>query len=245
MGTSYRDLRAGAESGWDFSSRWFDDGMSLATISTTDILPVDLNSLLYFHELVLSRAYKLKGEMDSSDFYYRRSESRKKSMMIHFWSSETNFFHDYNFKKGHITESYSLASLYPLLFAMVEPQKARYVSETVREKFLERGGVVTTLVDTGEQWDYPNGWAPLQWVTIVGLHQYGFESLASDIKSKWVKVNVDTYKKTGKIMEKYNVVDVNTHGGGGEYPLQDGFGWTNGVLLWLLRADAEDYNLLH
>ena len=32
-------------------------------------------------------------------------------------------------------------------------------------------------------------------------------------------------------MEKYNVEDITKEAGGGEYPGQDGFGWTNGVYL--------------
>jgi alpha,alpha-trehalase len=35
------------------------------------------------------------------------------------------------------------------------------------------------------------------------------------------------------MMEKYNVVATDIKAGGGEYPAQDGFGWTNGVYLAL------------
>ena len=45
---------------------------------------------------------------------------------------------------------------------------------------------------------------------------------------------VAAYRRTGKLMEKYNVVDPSLAAGGGEYPGQDGFGWTNGVLRKLL-----------
>jgi alpha,alpha-trehalase len=38
------------------------------------------------------------------------------------------------------------------------------------------------------------------------------------------------YLDTGKLVEKYDVVDIGKRGGGGEYPTQDGFGWTNGVM---------------
>ena len=54
----YRDLRAAAESGWDFSSRWLADGKTLGSIRTTDFAPVDLNSLLYKLELVIARGCK-------------------------------------------------------------------------------------------------------------------------------------------------------------------------------------------
>ena len=42
------------------------------------------------------------------------------------------------------------------------------------------------------------------------------------------------YRHTGKLVEKYNV-ERDLPGGGGEYPLQDGFGWTNGVTEALLK----------
>ncbi|HRD82696.1 MAG TPA: trehalase family glycosidase, partial [Saprospiraceae bacterium] len=93
---------------------------------------------------------------------------------------------------------------------------------------------VTTLTQTGQQWDAPNGWAPLQWITIQGLRQYGQTALADDIRNRWVALNEKVYRNTGKMVEKYNVMDMTLDAGGGEYPVQDGFGWTNGVLLRLL-----------
>ena len=97
---------------------------------------------------------------------------------------------------------------------------------------------MTTLETTGQQWDAPNGWAPLQWVTITGLKNYGHDDLAAEIADRWVKLNSDVFKRTGKLMEKYNVVDTQLEAGGGEYPGQDGFGWTNGVLL-ALKASGQ------
>ncbi len=43
-----------------------------------------------------------------------------------------------------------------------------------------------------------------------------------------------TYDSKQKLVEKYDVSSTGTGGGGGEYPLQDGFGWTNGVTLKML-----------
>jgi Neutral trehalase len=87
--------------------------------------------------------------------------------------------------------------------------------------------------ETGEQWDAPNGWAPLQWIAIEGLRRYGERTLAATIAQRWVAKNLEVYRATGKLVEKYNVSAPGA-GGGGEYPLQDGFGWTNGVLRRLL-----------
>jgi len=74
----------------------------------------------------------------------------------------------------------------------------------------------------------------LQYVAIYGLINYHQSRLAKDIAMAWIKTNIRTFKKTGKLLEKYNVVDTHSKAGGGEYNLQDGFGWTNGVLLNLM-----------
>ena len=98
---------------------------------------------------------------------------------------------------------------------------------------------MTTLLNTGQQWDSPNGWAPLQWMAIVGLRNYNLDDLADAIKERWMRVNQDVYRNTGKMTEKYIVTDLTgEQAGGGEYPNQDGFGWTNGV--WLaLQANLD------
>ena len=142
---------------------------------------------------------------------------------------------DYDFKKEASTPVLSLAGLFPLFFEMAEKGQAASVAEIVASDFLKPGGVVSTLNETGQQWDAPNGWAPLQWVTIQGLRNYGHAELAGTIKDRWVALNIKVYKNTGKMVEKYNVQDLSLEAGGGEYPVQDGFGWTNGVLLRLLQ----------
>jgi len=95
------------------------------------------------------------------------------------------------------------------------------------------GGLISTLETTNQQWDAPNGWAPLQWISIQGLAKYGFTDLAKEITKRWMDINRRVYDATGKLMEKYNVVSTEIKAGGGEYPTQDGFGWTNGVYLAL------------
>ena len=117
------------------------------------------------------------------------------------------------------------------------PDQAEKAAKVIQDKFLMPGGVVSTLIDNGQQWDYPNGWAPLQWMTIEGLRHYQEDKLANTIKERWINLNTKVYKNTGKLVEKYNVVDLSLEAGGGEYPVQDGFGWTNGVLLKLLSEE--------
>ena len=93
---------------------------------------------------------------------------------------------------------------------------------------------MSTLQNNSQQWDSPNGWAPLQWVAIQGLRHYGHTKLAEEIKDRWLELNEKVYRNHGKMIEKYDVVNKSGVGGGGEYPLQDGFGWTNGVAAALI-----------
>ncbi len=234
--TLYRNIRSAAESGWDFSSRWFADGRNMQTLQTIALLPVDLNSLLFHLENTLSRTHAATGNPVLAELYAQAAANRARAITDYCWSDAHGFFCDYQFVAGQPSAQLSLAGLMPLFFRIATATQADAVARKVREHFLQPGGVVTTLQHTGQQWDAPNGWAPLQWITIRGLQNYGHHELAAEITRRWVKLNRDVYARTGKLMEKYNVVDVALEAGGGEYPTQDGFGWTNGVLLRLLRS---------
>ena len=225
----YTNLRAGAESGWDFSSRWFADTMHLNTIETIDIIPVDLNCLLYAYEKVLEKAAKVMKVQ--GDWINGRAERRKEAILQYCWNAELNYFFDYDFKEKTTTNKWSAAGLMPLFAGIATEEQAKAVQQHVQEKFLKDGGVVTTLYHTGQQWDAPNGWAPLQFIAVKGLMNYGHNDLAKTIAERWMSVNEKVFKATGKMMEKYNVENISLESGGGEYPTQDGFGWTNGVYL--------------
>jgi len=236
----YKDLRSACESGWDFSSRWFRDTENLTTIHTTEIIPVDLNSLLYDLEQLLAKGQTLKGNTEKATYYTKLAERRKAAILKYCWNEEAGFFMDYDFVAKKHTPVLSLAGLFPLESGIATSTQAQKVAKLVETKFLKAGGVVSTLNATGEQWDYPNGWAPLQWITIDGLRNYQHTALANTIKTRWIALNNKVYKNTGKLVEKYDVVDMTLEAGGGEYPVQDGFGWTNGVLLKLLKEKKSD-----
>jgi alpha,alpha-trehalase len=233
----YLDLRAGAESGWDFSSRWFREADEISTIHTTDIVAVDLNCLLYHLESTIAEAYHLMFQPLLERKFRRLAEQRKAVINRYLWDEDEQFFMDYDFRTGKRTDVLSLAGAYPLFTKVATPAQAKAVAERIEKVFLKKGGLTTTLVETGQQWDAPNGWAPLQWVAIQGLREYGYHELADRIKKAWIKTCTDVYKSQGKMVEKYNVVDPGRPGDGGEYTLQDGFGWTNGVLAALLSED--------
>jgi alpha,alpha-trehalase len=232
-GIIYRHIRAACESGWDFSCRWFGDSKHMATIQTTDIIPIDLNCLLYFLEKTLSAAYKQSSFQEPGGYFNEKAEKRRKAIMTYLWDSGQQFFMDYNAVLHKHTHVFSLAAMFPLLFGIAPEEQAAHVHRHIRESFLHKGGVVSTLHHSGQQWDFPNGWAPLQWITHQGLLRYNFTQTAAEIRQRWMSLNDKVFRETGKMMEKYNVVDIDTEAGGGEYPNQDGFGWTNGVYLCL------------
>jgi alpha,alpha-trehalase len=225
----YRNLRAAAESGWDFSSRWFADGRTRASIMTTQIVPVDLNSLLFGLEQAIRRGCQLSGDRVCERDFAERAAARRGAIDRYLWDPASGAYRDLRWTDGRHTATVSAATLYPLFVGAASRAQAAAVAATVRAKLLMPGGLSTTTAVTGEQWDAPNGWAPLQWIAVQGLQRYGEPRLARTIACRWM-VNVENlYRSQGKLVEKYNVVNPGT-GGGGEYPLQDGFGWTNGVL---------------
>ncbi len=231
----YKNLKAGAESGWDFSSRWLADGQNLTTIRVLDILPVDLNCLLYNLEKTIGEAYQLKGDADKATLFTRNADQRADLIRQYFWNETSGFFEDFDFKNNKPTGLRCLAGAFPLYFGLASKEQAASMAKVLEKEFLLPGGFVTTRSKTGQQWDFPNAWPPLQWMTVRGLEKTGNERLAAEAKKRWLALNDRVFKNTGKMMEKYRVDDLTLPGGGGEYPVQDGFGWTNGVYLDFLR----------
>lgn len=232
-GKLYRHIRAACESGWDFTCRWFREETKIETIHTTDIVPVDLNCLLYDLEVTLSEAYEHSSFSEPSTYFHEKAEKRKKALNKNLWNDDRKYFMDYDSASNKSTEIMSLAGVFPLYFKIATKEQAQHVHEHITESFLKRGGVVSSLHKSGQQWDYPNGWAPMQFITYVGLRNYEFYDTAEELKKRWIDLNDEVFKETGKMMEKYNVVDTDSPAGGGEYPNQDGFGWTNGIYLWM------------
>ena len=228
---TFTNLRASAESGWDFSSRWFGDTLHLTTIETTNIIPVDLNSLLYAYERILSKAASVSKATSKSAYYKQRAEKRKAAIQKYCWNETKGFFFDYNFIKKQTTDKWSAAGAMPLFANVATKAQASRAQKNIREKLLKDGGIATSAYHTGQQWDAPNGWAPLQYIAVKGLMNYEYDALARTIAERWMNVNEKVFATTGKMLEKYNVEDTNLESGGGEYPTQDGFGWSNGVYL--------------
>jgi alpha,alpha-trehalase len=232
----YRDLRSAAESGWDFSSRWLADGRSLAAIRTTEIVPVDLNSLLYGLERAIERGCERRHDRRCVREFRGRAGRRRAAITCYLWDRSGGRFLDYDWRARRRLDRPSAAMLYPLFTGAASQAQADGVAQATRSELLAPGGLRTTTRRTGQQWDAPNGWAPLQWIAVRGLAAYGHRRLSQEIAGRWLRTVCRAYRETGKLLEKYDVEEARP-GGGGEYPLQDGFGWTNGVTRALMQAD--------
>ena len=236
----YRNARATAESGWDFSSRWIRDPKDLRTLETTDLIPVDLNSLLYNAERTIAAwAFVRNGRGDDTLFrrFTQRADARRQAILSMY---ENGFFWDVRWRTGErVRDRPTLAAAAPLYFGIATADQGRHVAARLERDFLKPGGFVTTNVASGQQWDSPNGWPPLEWLTIEGVRRYGRADLADKAASQWLSLIQRTYRTTGRMMEKYDVVNTNRKAGGGEYPTQDGFGWTNGVALALCAQQSK------
>lgn len=240
----YRNARATAESGWDFSTRWMRDTTNLATLETTDLIPVDLNSLLYNLERTIAalRAFRhASGDAEVAAHFNHLAERRRQALLAAAWDPAANYFYDVRWRTWErVTDRPSLAAAAPLFFGLANHMQAVGVAYHLEHQFLQPGGFVTTRFRSGQQWDSPNGWAPLEWLAIQAVRRYGDRALADSAAARWLALNRRTYKATGRMTEKYDVVDLARRAGGGEYPNQDGFGWTNGVALALSAQEHAD-----
>ncbi|ABM30826.1 alpha,alpha-trehalase TreA [Paracidovorax citrulli] len=234
----YRDLRAGAESGWDYSSRWLGDRKTLASIRTTAIVPVDLNSLLYHLETTLALACAKNPDVAGCNTDYAAlASARKTAIDKHLWS-DAGYYADYDWQQRRLRGQVTAAALFPLFVGAASPARAKRSADTVQAQLLRPGGLATTSLHTGQQWDEPNGWAPLQWIAVDGLRRYGQDALAQCIGTRFLTRVQALFAQQHKLVEKYAVDGQAKGGGGGEYALQDGFGWTNGVTLLLMDLYA-------
>jgi alpha,alpha-trehalase len=234
----YRNVRAAAESGWDFSSRWMRDPRDLRTLETTELAPVDLNSLLYHAERTIAALRRFRarpGDAEAAARFDRAADERRRALLAAAWDAADGWFYDVRWRTGErVRDRPTLAAAAPLYFGVATQEQGRAVAARLGRDFLRPGGFVTTPVRSGQQWDAPNGWPPLQWLAMEGARRYGRADVADTARARWLALNERTWRATGRMTEKYDVEDLARPAGGGEYPTQDGFGWTNGVALALL-----------
>ncbi|XP_052235534.1 trehalase-like [Dreissena polymorpha] len=244
----YTNLASAAESGWDFSSRWFSSSynetfnktMWLTYIDTTDVVPVDLNSVLCWNEHILEGFFAMLGNHNKSAEYASERSARMRTMSEVFWNSRAGQWFDVSIKGRHQRQSFYPSNLFPLFTGCFETNKGlenvlNYLKGRNLLNFIS--GVPTSRVNTGQQWDFPNAWPPLIDAVTTALERINVKSreAALNLADQWVKSNYVGWQRKKKMFEKYVVTDYGSRGSGGEYDVQEGFGWTNGVVLDLLR----------
>ncbi|KAK6100758.1 trehalase I, putative [Brugia malayi] len=244
------DIAAAAESGRDFSSRWFSqDGPvagKMGSTRTSSILPVDLNAIICGNLRLMANLYEVIDDISNAEQCREQFRSMKQAIHQVFWNEEYGCWFDYDIIHACHVNLYMDTNFFPLFSGCThddfDAQKiVTYMTNMGVLAF--PGGLPSSLIASGQQWDFPNAWAPTTWVVIQGLRSTGQHELARQIAEKWIKRNYSMWLVSGgRMFEKYNVAsqNYNTAGGGGEYEVQEGFGWTNGVVLDLLLTYGPD-----
>ncbi len=119
----YRDLRAGAASGWDYSSRWLRDAGRLASIRTTQFIPIDLNAFLYKLESAIANISALKGERDTEALFRQKASDRRAAVNHYLWDDENGCYRDYDWRREEMA-LFSAASIVPLYVGMANHEQA-------------------------------------------------------------------------------------------------------------------------
>jgi len=96
---------------------------------------------------------------------------------------------------------------------------------------------MTSTNHSGNQWDAPFCWAPLQLIAVEGLRRYGLDREADELSLAFLGTVLRDFVEHGAVFEKY---DVERRHSNLSSPLRSGyatnevgFGWTNGVFLEL------------
>uniref|UniRef100_A0A8I3MYF4 Trehalase n=1 Tax=Canis lupus familiaris TaxID=9615 RepID=A0A8I3MYF4_CANLF len=242
--TLWAELKAGAESGWDFSSRWLVGGPNpklLSSTRTSKFVPVDLNAFLCQAEEVMSNFYSSLGNSIQATKYRNLWQQRLAAMKAILWDEEKGAWFDYDLENRKKNLEFYPSNLTPLWSGCfsdpnVVDKVLKYLEDS--QILTYQYGIPTSLQNTGQQWDFPNAWAPLQDLVIRGLAKSPSpraQEVAFQLAQNWVRTNFEVYSRDSAMYEKYDISNGGQPGGGGEYEVQEGFGWTNGVVLMLLE----------
>lgn len=220
------------ESGWDVSTRF--------ALGRTNVIPIDLNCLLYRYEKDIEAWHRLRGREEEAGVWKQKRRQRKAGITKYLWDEDTGFFYDYDADEHERDKLKTVAGYFALWSGVASKRQARQcvaMLDTFRQKY----GLASTekMIWKHRQWDYPNAWPPLQLIVIEGLRRYGYTKEANKQTDIWLRLHASVFAKTGLLWEKYDVVH-GKKGRRGRYPTQSGFSWTNGVFLRLRRYQQEN-----
>jgi alpha,alpha-trehalase len=228
----YTGDRSMRESGFDPSNRF-----GPFSIDVIHYNPVCLNTLLYLMESQAAELMEILARPADAQTWRKRAEDRKARINRLMWDGRDGLYYDYNFVRRHVRRYPFLTTFYPLWAGIATPAQAARIAGSL-PKFESPGGLRTSTYESGNQWDSPFGWAPLQWIAIRGLRRYGYKAEAQRISLEFLSLVLDQYRRHGIIAEKYDVVRRDTAIGNeiryGYRSNEAGFGWTNAVFTALL-----------
>jgi len=230
----YKGDRSMRESGFDPSNRF-----GALNVDVIHYAPVCLNTLLYVMEDDTGRIMETLGDTSAAAMWRSRAASRRDLINTLMWDEEAGLYYDYNFRTRQRRRYDFATTFFPLWAGIASPAQAARLRENL-SRFEAPGGLLTSTEVTGNQWDAPFGWAPLQMIAVDGLRRYGFQEDANRIAAKFVSLVAKEFDEHGTIVEKYDVrrreSDVAADIKFGYSANQVGFGWTNGAVLDLLAG---------
>src|SRR6202521_4977877 len=233
---SYKGDRSMRESGFDISFRFGAYGSA-----THHYAPVCLNSLLYKTETDMAQISVSIGKESEAKAWRARAEARKGRIQQYLWDGDRGFFFDFDFTGGKKSGYRYLTTYYPLWAGLATPEQAAAVARNL-PVFEQPGGLAMSPENSGAQWDYPYGWAPVELLAIQGLRRYGYNAEADRLSYKFLSTVIENFQRDGTIREKYNVVTRSSESQVtvGYQENVVGFGWTNGAFLELLHPLPKD-----
>ncbi len=220
----YKGDRSMRESGFDPSNRF---GPFSVDIIHYD--PVCLNSLLYLMEQQTAEILTILDRTADAAPWQKRAADRAAAINRLMWDAQDGLYSDYNFAQKTVRQYPFLTTFYPLWAGIATKEQAEAVEKSL-PKFEWPGGLATSTFRSGNQWDLPFGWAPLEMIAVEGLRRYGFNADADRISEKFLSLVRNEYLKVGFIVEKYDVPRRGTDSSSIQFGYQSnqaGFGWTN------------------
>jgi alpha,alpha-trehalase len=228
----YKGDRSMRESGFDPSNRFGPFSLDIIHYN-----PVCLNSLLYLMEEQTGEIHSLLGQSREAAVWKRRAEERAQRINSLMWDSGSGLYFDYDYGRGRIRRYSFLTTFYPLWVGIARPGQAAEMLRNLN-RFERPGGLQTSEFRSGDQWDAPFGWAPLQWIAVQGMRRYGYQRDADRIAKRFLSMVLREYERHGYLEEKYDVVRRTDDVAGtlryGYDTNEAGFCWTNAVFTALL-----------
>jgi alpha,alpha-trehalase len=227
----YKGDRSMRESGFDPSNRFGPFNIDIIHYN-----PVCLNTLLFLMEQQTAQILDELGKGSEARRWREVAKVRSARINKLMWDEKDGLYYDYDFVNKRVRHYPFLTTFYPLWAGIASKEQAARIVQNL-PLFECVGGLRTSTNVSGNQWDSPFGWAPLQMIAVDGLRRYGYEKEAERISVEFLGLVEREYVRQGFIVEKYDVVSggsnvaKNIHFGYSAN--QAGFGWTNAAFTHL------------